>query len=99
MSAPAPVKDTKPAATNAGGAATASAAAAAPVATGLDADESDNEPIELVSKEGKKFKVSKKAAMISTLVKTATENGTPPHHHHHHHHRPSPPPHVSLTSA
>ncbi len=54
---------------------TAGAPTAAP--SGLDdSSEVDNEPIELVSKEGKKFKVTKRAAMISTLVKTAIENGS-----------------------
>jgi len=49
-------------------------ATATPAVLGLDDLAADDDMIELVSKEQRKFKVSKKAAIASTLVKTAIEN-------------------------
>lgn len=45
-----------------------------PVVKGLTDDPKDHEPIEIVSKDGKTFKLERKSAKISTLVSTAIDN-------------------------
>lgn len=56
--------------------ASAGTSATTPAVAGLDdgSGSDGDEVIELVSKEQKKFRVSKRAATISTLVRTAIEN-------------------------